>query len=159
MLQVSAVNHSLITVQALQAVCKAAGFPRVTSVIGLQAADLAAQLATLDIEKAETVSALETMQAELSAANAAVAEAAAAAAQVLAQAEAHKKDLEGQVAALTQAAQEHASYQQELEGKAMRAIQWSKLVHDFGEVPEYCMVHAMLMQSLQNTSSIFSCRG
>ena len=66
------------------------------------------------------MSALETLQAEHLAADAAAAEAAAVAAQVLAQAEAHKTGLEGQIATLTQAAQEHASYQQELEGKAKR---------------------------------------
>lgn len=89
---------------------------------GLQAADLAAQLAALGAEKAGVLSALETLQAEHSAAGAAAAKAAAAAAQVLAQAEAHQTDLKGQIAALTQAAQEHASYQQELEGKTKRPM-------------------------------------
>ena len=68
------------------------------------------------------MSALETLQAEHSAADAAAAEAAAAAAQVLAQAEAHKTDLKGQIGTLTQTAQEHASYQQELEGETKRPI-------------------------------------
>ncbi len=66
-------------------------------------------------------SALEVLQAQHTAATEAAAEAAAAAAQALSQVEAQKASLEEQLVELAVTAQEHAKYQQELEGLASSA--------------------------------------
>jgi len=84
----------------------------------MQAAELAAQLQTLGAQKAEVATVLEALQAQHTAATESAAEAAATAAQALSQLEAQKASLEEQVVELTVTAQEHAKYQQELEGMA-----------------------------------------
>lgn len=84
----------------------------------MQAAELAAQLQTLSAQKAEVATALEALQAQHTAATESAAEAAATAAQALSQLEAQKASLEERVVELTVTAQEHARYQQELEGMA-----------------------------------------
>jgi len=86
--------------------------------VHVQAAELAAQLQILGAEKAEVASALEALQAQHTAATKAAAEAAATAAQALSQLEAQKASMEERVVELTVTAQEHAKYQQELEGMA-----------------------------------------
>ena len=82
----------------------------------MQAAELDAQLHALSAEKVDMATALEKLQAEHAAAGKSASHAAAAAAQVLSQAEAQRAGLEEQIASLSAAAQEHAKYQQELEG-------------------------------------------
>lgn len=84
----------------------------------MQAAGLDAQLQALSAERAEVAAALERFQAQHEAAADAASQAAAAAAQALSQADAQRAGLEEQVASLSAAAEEHARYQQELEGAA-----------------------------------------
>ena len=81
-----------------------------------QVDDLASQLAALSAEKAAVTAALEALQEQHAAATQAAAEADATATQALAQARSQKASLEQQIAALGEAAQEQAKYQQELEG-------------------------------------------
>ena len=84
----------------------------------MQAAELDARLQALRAEKAEVAAAVEELQAQHTAAGKAAAQAAAAAAQALSQVEAQRAGLEDRVASLSAAEQEHAKYQQELEGAA-----------------------------------------
>ena len=88
----------------------------------MQAAELDAQLQALGTERSDMAAALEKLQAEHAAAGEAALQAAAAAVQALSQAEAQRAGLEEQVARLSAAAQEHAKYQQELEGAVLEHI-------------------------------------
>lgn len=82
----------------------------------VQAAELEAQLQALGAEKADVAAALESLQVQHTAAGEAASQAAAAAAQAISQLEAQRAGLEEKAAGLNEAAQEHARYQQELEG-------------------------------------------
>lgn len=84
----------------------------------MQAAELEGRLQALCAEKADVATALEELRTQHTAAGKAASQAAAAAAQALSQVEAQRAGLDGQVATLSAAEQEHAKYQQELEGAA-----------------------------------------
>ena len=96
----------------------------------LQAAELDTQLQALGAERADVAAALEKLQVEHAAAGEAASQAATAAAQALSQTEAQRVCLEEQVASLSAAAQEHAKYQQELEG-ALRCYVMLELLHEY----------------------------
>ncbi len=88
----------------------------------MQAAELDTKLQALGAEKADVAAALEKLQGEHKAAGEAASRVAAAAAQALSQGETQRAALEEQAASLSAAAQEHAKYQQELEGPASKQI-------------------------------------